>query len=194
MQRFTAACAEFAITPMDAAGNAAKAADWTRRAVDESGARLVVLPETVTTNFVPDVGPDGLWDVVDTLPGRFSEPCQQVAQELGVYVVFPSYERGAERGIVYNSAALIGPTGDVLGIYRKTHLFPTERRIPTVEPCQTPGLRLVIPGPRAGGHPHAPRLHRDRDLLRRRFPRTVPRDGDHGRGGDLPAFDADALV
>ena len=97
---------------------------------------------------------------VDTLPGRFSEPCQRVAQELGVYVVFPSYERGAERGIVYNSAALIGPTGDVLGIYRKTHLFPTERLIPTAEPCQTPGLRLVIPRPRAGRDPHAARLHR----------------------------------
>jgi len=146
MQRFTAACAQFAITPMDAAGNAAKAAVWARRAVDESGAQLVVLPETVTTNFVPDVGPEGLWDVVDTLPGRFSEPCQRVAQELGVYVVFPSYERGAERGTVYNSAALIGPTGDVLGIYRKTHLFPTERLMPTAAPCQTPACGWSSPG------------------------------------------------
>ena len=111
MQRFTAACAQFAITPMDAAANTAKAAAWTRRAVDETGAQLVVLPETVTTGFVPDVGPDGLWDTVDALPGRFSEPLQEVAQALGVYVVFPSYERGAERGIVYNSAALIGPIG-----------------------------------------------------------------------------------
>ena len=76
MQRFTAACAQFAITPMDAAANAAKAVAWTRRAVDETGAQLVVLPETVTTGFVPDVGPDGLWDIVDALPGRFSEPLQ----------------------------------------------------------------------------------------------------------------------
>ena len=129
MQRFTAACAQFAITPMDAAANTAKAAAWTRRAVDETGAQLVVLPETITTGFVPDVGSDGLWDTVDALPGRFSEPLQGVAQALGVYVVFPSYERGAERGVVYNSAALIGPSGDVLGVYRKTHLFPTERLV-----------------------------------------------------------------
>jgi beta-ureidopropionase len=143
MQRFTAACAQFAITPMDAAANAAKAAAWTRRAVDESGAQLVVLPETVTTGFVPDVGPDGLWDAVDALPGRFSEPLQRVSQALGVYVVFPSYERGPERGIVYNSAALIGPSGDVLGIYRKTHLFPTER---LTARCDTPACGWSTPG------------------------------------------------
>ena len=105
-----------------------------------------MLPETVTTDFVPDVGPDGLWDVVDTLPGRFSEPCQRVAQELGVYVVFPSYERGAERGIVYNSAALIGPTGDVLGIYRKTHLFPTERPSPPLRRARRPACGWSTPG------------------------------------------------
>ena len=129
MQRFTAACAQFAITPMDAPANVIKAATWTRRAVDESGAQLIVLPETLTTGFVPNVGPDALWDIVDTLPGRLTEPIQKVAQSLGVYIVFPSYERGARRGIVYNSAAFIGPSGDVMAVYRKTHLFPTERLV-----------------------------------------------------------------
>ena len=193
MQRFTAACAQFAITPMDAAANTAKAAAWTRRAVDETGAQLVVLPETVTTGFVPDVGPDGLWDTVDALPGRFSEPLQGVAQALGVYLVFPSYERGAERGVVYNSAALIGPSGDVLGIYRKTHLFPTERLTPppltTTPACgwSTPGSDPVVI------HTPLASIGLIR-LLRRRFPGALPRHGDHGRGGHLPADDADALL
>ncbi|OIO92882.1 MAG: carbon-nitrogen hydrolase family protein [Anaerolineae bacterium CG2_30_64_16] len=129
MQRFTAACAQFAITPMDVAANVAKSVAWTRRAVDESGAQLIVLPETITTGFVPGMGPAGLWDLVDALPGRLSEPLQEVAQASGVYLVFGAYERGGERGIVYNSAALIGPSGDLLGVYRKTHLFPTERMI-----------------------------------------------------------------
>jgi predicted amidohydrolase len=127
MQRFTAACAQFAIVPMDVARNIRLAEHWTRRAVDETGASLVVLPETVTTGFTPNVGPAGLWDMVDALPGRLSEPLQQVAQELDIYLVFPTYERGSERGIVYNSATMLGPNGDILGVYRKTHLFPTER-------------------------------------------------------------------
>jgi beta-ureidopropionase len=127
MQRFTAACAQFAVVPMDVPQNVALAETWTRRAVAETGARLVVLPETVTTGFTPNTGPGELWDVVDTLPGRLSEPLQRVADDLGIYLVFPTYERGSARGVVYNSAALLGPSGDMLGVYRKTHLFPTER-------------------------------------------------------------------
>ncbi len=127
MQRFTAACAQYAVVPMDVRANIERAVAWTRRAVAESAAQLVVLPETCTTGFTPDVGPEALWDLVDVLPGRLSEAAQQVAAELGIYLVFPTYERGTERGVVYNSAALIGPDGSMLGVYRKTHLFPTER-------------------------------------------------------------------
>jgi predicted amidohydrolase len=130
MQRFTAACAQFALAPMDAPRNLLLAERWTRRAAAETGARLIVLPETVTTGFAPATGPAELWDTVDELPGRLSAPLQRVAQELGIYLVFPTYERGSTRGIVYNSAALIGPNGDLLGVYRKTHLFPTERLAP----------------------------------------------------------------
>jgi predicted amidohydrolase len=127
MQRFTAACAQYAVVPMDVRANIDRAVAWTRRAVAESAAQLVILPETCTTGFTPNVGPEALWDLVDVLPGGLSKAAQQVAAELGIYLVFPTYERGSERGVVYNTAALIGPDGSMLGVYRKTHLFPTER-------------------------------------------------------------------
>jgi predicted amidohydrolase len=127
MQRFTIACAQFAVTPMAVRENVEKAIAWIERAVKETGARLVVVPETVTTGFTPDCPAEELWDRVDELPGPMTEPVAAAARGLGVYVVFPTYERGAERGIVYNSAALFGPDGEMLGRYRKTHLFPTER-------------------------------------------------------------------
>jgi predicted amidohydrolase len=127
MQRFTIACAQFAVTPMAVRENVEKAIAWIERAVKESGARLVVVPETVTTGFTPDCPAEELWDRVDVLPGPMTEPIAAAARGLGVYVVFPTYERGAERGVVYNSAALFGPDGEMLGCYRKTHLFPTER-------------------------------------------------------------------
>jgi beta-ureidopropionase len=126
MQRFTAACAQFACIPMDVQANLEKGVAWTSRAVDESGAQLVVLPETLTTGFVPNIDKMALWDLVDGIPGRLTEPLQQASQKLGIYLIAGTYERGAERGAVYNSAALFGPNGDVLGVYRKTHLFPTE--------------------------------------------------------------------
>ncbi|MBN1180308.1 MAG: carbon-nitrogen hydrolase family protein [Anaerolineae bacterium] len=127
MQQFTLACAQFAVTPMAVRENVQKAVAWVERAVRENDAQLVVLPETVTTGFTPGCPADELWDRVDTLPGAAWEPVAAAARALGVYVVFPTYERGPERGVVYNSAALFGPAGEALGVYRKTHLFPTER-------------------------------------------------------------------
>jgi beta-ureidopropionase len=128
MQGFRVACAQFAIAPMDVAENVRRCVSWTRRAIEESGAQLVLLPETTTTGFTPNIGPLALWDAVDTLPGAQVEPLQEVAQELGIHLAFGAYERGPERGTVYNSAALLSPNGNMLGTYRKTHLFPVERR------------------------------------------------------------------
>ncbi len=127
MQRFTIACAQFAITPMAVKENVQKAVAWVERTVRETDAQLVVLPETVTTGFSPGCPAEELWDRVDTLPGPMTEPVAEAARGLGIYIVFPTYERGPERGVVYNSAALFGPEGELLGVYRKTHLFPTER-------------------------------------------------------------------
>lgn len=127
MKAFTAACAQFAVTPNELAANLEKAAHWIERAARENAAELVVLPETITTGFSPGMGAEELWDLVEPIPGRTTEPIAHAARNLGVHAVLPTYERGPERGVVYNSAALINPQGEVIGVYRKTHLFPTER-------------------------------------------------------------------
>jgi predicted amidohydrolase len=71
-----------------------------------------------------------------------THPVAKVAQELGVHVVFPTYERGEDRGVVYNSAAFFNKQGEMAGVYRKTHLFPTERR--SEGGWSTPGRRPVV--------------------------------------------------
>ncbi len=142
MLKFIAACAQFAITPMQPRENVQKCVHWIERAVRETNARLIVLPETITTGFVPLVSPAELWDRVDTLPGWLSAPLAEAAKKLGVYVVFGTYERGEERGVVYNSAALIDPCGEIAGVYRKTHLFPTERK--SAGGWSTPGTKPMV--------------------------------------------------
>jgi len=142
MKPFTAACAQFAITPNDVQANLQKAIAWIERAVKENEADLVVLPETVTTGFNPALPPEELWDLVDVIPGRTTAAVQKVARDFGVHVVLPTYERGARQGVVYNSAALIGPDGRILGVYRKTHLFPTERL--SGGGWSTPGTQAVV--------------------------------------------------
>lgn len=128
MKDFIAACAQIAITPNDVDANVAKGVEWLRRAVQEYQADLVAFPETVTTGYDTGLSAEGLWDLVDEAPGRITGPVQAAAKELGVYVVWPSYRRAGERGMVYNSAILIGPDGEIAGIYDKTHPAPWERR------------------------------------------------------------------
>lgn len=131
MQAFTAAAVQVApqpgpLTAESVKANTAKAVEYVERCVDATDAELVVLPETVTTGFTPGCGPGQLWDLVSELPGPVLEPGQEVAARLGVHLVWPTYERGPRRGVVFNSAALVGPDGALLGRYRKTHPFCTE--------------------------------------------------------------------
>ena len=112
------------------AANIDAALAMARRCVDATGGALVVAPETVTTGFDPGQGLDAgaLWDLVGPIPGPLTEDAQKLAADLGIHLAWPTYEAGAERGVVFNSVAIVGPSGDVLGTYRKTHLFPGERR------------------------------------------------------------------
>ncbi len=131
MKAFTAAAVQIAPVPGPLTGesvkaNCAKAVDFVERCVAATGAEFVVLPESASTGFTPGVSADALWDLVSDVPGPVTEPLQEVARRLGVHLVWGTYERGQKRGVVYNSAVLIGPGGDVLGVYRKTHPFCTE--------------------------------------------------------------------
>jgi len=128
LKEFIAACVQIAIKPNDVQANIAKAVGWLKKAVAEYKAELVVFPETVTTGYETDLSPEELWDLVDEAPGSITKAIQVAAKELRTYVVWPSYRRGEERGVVYNSAILIGPDGGILGIYDKTHPAPWERR------------------------------------------------------------------
>jgi len=128
MKEFVAACVQIAVTPNDVQANVDKGIAWLEKAVSEYEADLVVFPETVTTSFVTGLDANDLWDLVDEVPGRITREVQAAAKSLGVHVVWPSYRRGPERGVVYNSAILIGPEGQVIGIYDKTHPFPLERQ------------------------------------------------------------------
>ena len=133
MRAFTAAALQLAplpgrLTPQTVAANCARAATWVRRCVTQTGAELVVLPETASTGFTPGVSAEALWDLVSDVPGPVTDPLARVAAELGVHLVWGSYVRGPARGTVYNAAILIGPSGEVLGTYRKTHPYSGEKR------------------------------------------------------------------
>jgi len=128
------------VTPASIAANIDAALDLTRRCVEATGASLVVAPETVTTGFAPGLEPDDLWGLVAPIPGALTEAAQDTAAALGIHLVWPTYEAGPDPATVYNAAAVIAPTGHVLGTYRKTHLFPAEQA------WVTPGDDVLVVG------------------------------------------------
>ena len=133
MRAFVAAAVQVApmpgpLTAESIRSNVDKCVSMVERCVAATGAELVVLPESASTGFTPGVSPEQLWRLVDEVPGAITAPIQDVARRLGVHVVFGTYERGPAEGTVYNTAAVIGPDGTVLGTYHKTHLFCGENR------------------------------------------------------------------
>jgi predicted amidohydrolase len=79
-------------------------------------ADLVVLGETLTL-----VGLDkSASDVAETIPGPASEYFGTLARRYNFYVVAGLYER--DQHLVYNTAVLLGPDGNLVGKYRKSCL------------------------------------------------------------------------
>ena len=125
-ERLVVAGAQFAVVPNDIPANLDRCVHFLRRAVEDVGAKLLVFPESITTGYNPAM-PVG--EFYEWLP-RTNDmllPIQKICKELKIHCVLPTYERGSRRGVVYNSAFMIDSRGKCLGVYRKTHPFPTER-------------------------------------------------------------------
>src|SRR4051812_41473015 len=117
MRAFTAAAVQVApvpgpLTAASVKSNVDKCVALVERCVAETGAELVVLPESASTGFTPGVPAETLYELVDAVPGTVTAPIQEVAGRLGVHIVMGTYERGPDvlsSRAVYNTAAVIGP-------------------------------------------------------------------------------------
>ncbi|MCC7492830.1 MAG: carbon-nitrogen hydrolase family protein [Fimbriimonadaceae bacterium] len=81
-----------------------------------AGAKLVVLPEIALQWQVPGT----VYDLAVTVPGPETAPFQELARRYQTRICLGLNERDGEA--VYNSAVLIGPSGEVDGCYHKVHL------------------------------------------------------------------------
>jgi predicted amidohydrolase len=111
-------------------------------AVAGTDADILVLPELATSGYL-FASAEEVTALSDTIPGAATERLQAACRASGCRVVAGLAERAGGPGTTglaaagldaagpdarrfYNSAALIGPAG-VEGVYRKAHLFNTEK-------------------------------------------------------------------
>ncbi|MGH9439549.1 MAG: carbon-nitrogen hydrolase [Terriglobia bacterium] len=91
------------------------------REAAERGAAAVCLPELFRTQYFCQREDAALFDLAEPVPGPTTETLSQVAQECGVVIIAPVFERRSA-GVYHNSAAVLDTTGRLAGLYRKMHI------------------------------------------------------------------------
>lgn len=143
MNTVALACCQFRATPASPPDNIERMLVYARQA-SAGGASLVLYPEMILTGYLP---PERVPDVALSVTDPAFTALGRGAAERGVALVFGFPERDAS-GRLYNSQAFVGSDGVLRGVYRKTHLWPTERAWGT--PGEA-GLVVEMEGVNVGG-------------------------------------------
>lgn len=113
--------------PGDREANISRAEKLIRQAADE-GARIICTPESFLDGYsvrLPALSRDVFRTLAEEIPsGQYFSRLQRLSDECDVYLIVGLAERAGDT--VYNSAALIGPDGVLLGKHRKNFLWYTE--------------------------------------------------------------------
>jgi len=104
--------------------NLARINEFITRVATEQSVDLIVFPELATTGY--EVGPRFPY-LAQRVPGPTVNLIAQRASEFGVYVAFGMVTKEKVESILYNSAVLVGPDGELAGQYNKLHLRGEER-------------------------------------------------------------------
>lgn len=120
----TVSCVQFTARDDDKDGTVETCLRLIDRAAAQ-GAQLVVLPEVWTGLGYSD--PDRYRTISEPVPGPTTDLLAAKAREHGLHIVGSLYA-DAPGGGHHNLAPLIGPKGDILGSYVKTHLFDAPDR------------------------------------------------------------------
>jgi N-carbamoylputrescine amidase len=86
-----------------------------------SGARIVCLQELFhLPYFCLEQNPD-FFDLAEPIPGPTTTEFSKVAESFGIYIIVPLFE-SVHGSVYYNTVAVIGPDGALVGKYRKMHI------------------------------------------------------------------------
>jgi predicted amidohydrolase len=114
------AAAQLNVIQHERADNLARALRLAQRAVSME-ARFICLPECMTSDYTPDAR-----RYAEPVPGPSCEPFADLARRAGVYILLGLFELDGQT--VYNTVAVIGPTG-LVGKYRKRKLWVDQQQL-----------------------------------------------------------------
>ena len=85
------------------------------------GAQVVCLQELFDLPYFCKANDVDRFDLAEPIPGPTVERMQLLAEDLGIAIVVPIFERRAS-GVYHNSAVVVDADGSLLGVYRKMHI------------------------------------------------------------------------
>ncbi len=137
MREVTIAVVQMSPRLGEAEDNLVKMSEMIARIAASQKVDLIVFPELVTSGTELGLR---FTDLAQRVPGPTVNMIAQRANEYGVYVAFGMVTKERVESVLYNSAILIGPEGDLVDVYNKIHLRGEERmafregfKIPVIE-------------------------------------------------------------
>lgn len=104
---------------MNKVENVQRACQFIRKAVSDHSPRVVALPECFNSPY----GTKYFREYAEEIPtGETCLKLSEIAKELGVFVIGGSIPERHSTGI-FNTCTIWSPTGTLLGVHRKVHLF-----------------------------------------------------------------------
>jgi predicted amidohydrolase len=98
--------------------------EWIEKIATAQRTDLIVFPELITTGYECGVS---FTDFAQRVPGPTVNLIAQRASEYGVHVALGMPSKEKVESVLYDSAVLVAPEGDVVGEYHKMHLKGEER-------------------------------------------------------------------
>ncbi|MGH9432018.1 MAG: carbon-nitrogen hydrolase [Terriglobia bacterium] len=86
-----------------------------------AGAEIICLPELFRSPYFCQREDPALFDLAEPIPGPTTQALSKIASKTKTTLIAPIFEKRAP-GIYHNSSAILGPDGNVLGVYRKMHI------------------------------------------------------------------------
>lgn len=104
--------------------NLVKMSEFVSKIASQQKVDLILFPELVTSGNELGVR---FTEMAQRVPGPAANLMAQRAADFGVYIAFGMVMKERVESILFNTAVLVGPDGELVGTYNKVHLHGEER-------------------------------------------------------------------
>ncbi len=104
--------------------NLVKMSEMITKIASQQKVDLIVFPELITSGNELGVR---FTDIAQRIPGPTVNLMAQRANDYGIFIAFGMASKEKVESVLYNSAVLVGPDGELIDVYNKIHLRGEER-------------------------------------------------------------------